>query len=66
MNGKKETKAESEINKKAAAKSITLEYVTEKTLLQKLSQPSNLDLAQLFLELEMNSVLLKIVLILIC
>ncbi|PGV25934.1 hypothetical protein COD78_00140 [Bacillus cereus] len=48
MNGKKETIAESEINKKAAAKSITLEYVTDKTLLQKLSQPSNLDLAQLF------------------
>ncbi|PDX99387.1 hypothetical protein COM13_12895 [Bacillus pseudomycoides] len=48
MNGKKETKAETAINKKAKAKKITLEYVTDKTLLQKFSEPSNLDLAQLY------------------
>ncbi|WP_347902135.1 NACHT domain-containing protein [Bacillus thuringiensis] len=44
----KETKIESEINKKAATKNIKIEYVMEKTLLQKLSEPSNFDLAQLF------------------
>ncbi|AWD65400.1 hypothetical protein C2I28_10310 [Priestia megaterium] len=42
------TKAESLIEKKAAAKNITVEYVTDQSFLKKLSEPANLDLAQLF------------------
>jgi len=47
-NGSKKTEREFDLEEKAAKKNITLEYITDKTLLLKLSQPSNLDLAQLY------------------
>jgi len=48
MRGKEKTKTESSIEKKAAAKNITIEYVTDKSFMKKLSEPANLDLAQIF------------------
>ncbi len=42
------TKAEKEIEKEAKDKNINIEYVANKDLLLKLSQPANLDLAQLY------------------
>jgi hypothetical protein len=46
--GKSKTKGEIRIEKNAASKKIDIEYVTDKTLMKMLSQPANLDLAQLF------------------
>ncbi|MBY0062595.1 NACHT domain-containing protein [Priestia aryabhattai] len=48
MNGKEKTKIEKELDKKSKAKKITIEYVTDKSFMKKLSEPANFDLAQLF------------------
>lgn len=42
------TKNENRIEEKAKKQNIEIEYITDKDLLLKLSQPSNLDLAQLY------------------
>ncbi len=47
-NGSKKTKSEADIDNEAKKQSIEIEYITDKDLLLKLSQPSNLDLAQLY------------------
>ena len=47
-NGGKKTKYETEIEEEAKKQKIKIEYITDKALLLKLSQPSNLDLAQLY------------------
>jgi len=47
-NGSKKTKHETDIDREAKKKKIEIEYITDKDLLLKLSQPSNLDLAQLY------------------
>lgn len=48
-NGSKKTKNETAIYKEAKNQKTEIEYITDKDLLLKLSQPSNLDLAQLYL-----------------
>ncbi len=47
-NGSKKTKHETDIDEEAKKQKIEIEYITDKDLLLKLSQPSNLDLAQLY------------------
>ena len=47
-NGSKKTNAETDIEKEAKKQKIEIEYITDKNLLLKLSQPTNLDLAQLY------------------
>lgn len=47
-NGSKKTKYEIDIDKEAKKQKIEIEYITDKYLLLKLSQPLNLDLAQLY------------------
>lgn len=47
-NGSEKTKTESKLETSANRKKITLIYITDKDILLKLSQPPNLDLAQLY------------------
>ncbi|WHY87574.1 hypothetical protein QNH39_07020 [Neobacillus novalis] len=48
LNGSEKTETESDIEKRARAKKIKIEYITDKTIINMLLQPSNLDLAQLY------------------
>ncbi|PIZ96144.1 MAG: hypothetical protein COX80_02335 [Candidatus Magasanikbacteria bacterium CG_4_10_14_0_2_um_filter_33_14] len=47
-NGSKKTNYETDIDKDAEKQKTEIEYMTDKDILLKLSQPSNLDLAQLY------------------
>lgn len=52
--GGNQTKAEIKIEKKAESKKIKIEYITNTQFLLKLSEPSNLDLAQLYFGVKDN------------